>query len=169
MSAFYGDFYLWVNVAGVLIQSFLVSRIVERGGLRLAFFVFPAIAFVDALGIALLPVLAIARIGKTLENSVDYSLNNSVRNMLWLPTTAEMKYRAKQAVDSFFVRMGDVGSALFVLLLGVQLGFGVRAFALTNLALVGVWLWLAREIVRENGALVSAEQSASSARAELPA
>lgn len=153
---FYGGFYLWVNVAGVLLQSLVVSRVLDKGGLRVAFFVFPAIAFVDALGIALLPLLVVARVGKILENSVDYSLNNTVRNVLWLPTTTEMKYRAKQAIDSFFVRMGDVGSAVLVVVLGAQLGLGVRAFALTNLALVGVWLWLGARIVRENAALVAA-------------
>ncbi len=155
---FYGGFYLWVNVAGVLLQSLVVSRILEKGGLRVAFFVLPAIAFVDALGIALLPMLVVARVGKILENSVDYSLNNTVRNVLWLPTTTEMKYRAKQAIDSFFVRMGDVGSAVLVVLLGAQLGLGVRAFAITNLVLVGLWLWLGARIVRENAALVAAQE-----------
>jgi ATP:ADP antiporter, AAA family len=162
---FYGGFYLWVNVAGVLLQSLFVSRILDKGGLRVAFFVLPAIAFVDALGIALLPLLVVARVGKILENSVDYSLNNTVRNVLWLPTTREMKYRAKQAVDSFFVRMGDVGSALFVVVLGAQLGLGVRAFAITNLVLVGLWLWLGVRIVRENAAMV-AEQVRPSAEPE---
>ena len=36
---------------------------------------------------------------------------NTTRQALWLPTSREAKYRAKQAVDSFFVRMGDVVQA----------------------------------------------------------
>lgn len=159
VGAFYGSFYSWVNVAGVVLQSFVVSRIIKAGGLRIAFFILPVIAFADALAIALFPILVVARFGKIAENSVDYSLNNTVRNMLWLPTTREMKYLAKQAVDSFFVRMGDVGSALVVFVLAAQLKLGVRAFAITNLILVGVWLWLALAIVRENREMVRRRES----------
>jgi hypothetical protein len=79
-----------------------------------------------------------------------------------------MKYKAKQAVDTFFVRMGDVASAILVLAVvaGGKAALGrevpgasvVRIFALTNLGLVVAWLLVARRIVRENAAL-SAERA----------
>ena len=73
--------------------------------------------------------MSVLRPGKIAENATDYSINNTVRNMLWLPTIAEMKYKAKQAVDTFFVRMGDVASALLVYLGSDLLGLSVRGFA----------------------------------------
>ena len=45
---------------------------------------------------------------KIADNSVDYSLGNTTKQALWLNTTREAKYKAKQAVDSFFMRGGDV-------------------------------------------------------------
>ena len=42
------------------------------------------------------------------DNSLDYSLGNTTKQALWLPTSREAKYKAKQAVDSFFMRAGDV-------------------------------------------------------------
>ena len=60
------------------------------------------------------PLLNAALAAKVVENSIDYSLNNTVRNMLFLPCTYEQKFAAKQAIDSFFVRMGDVLSAALV-------------------------------------------------------
>ena len=48
---------------------------------------------------------------KVADNSVDYSLGNTTKQALWLPTSREAKYKAKQAVDSFFVRAGDVVQA----------------------------------------------------------
>lgn len=44
VSAFYGDFFRWVNVLGVTLQIFAVSRNVRFGGLRVAFLVLPVIA-----------------------------------------------------------------------------------------------------------------------------
>jgi ATP:ADP antiporter, AAA family len=144
----FNQFYFFVNLAGVVLQTFVVSRLVRWLGMR-AFFILPIIALGDATAIALLPMLFVARIGKTAENSFDYSLNNTLRNMLWLPTTREMKYKAKQAVDTFFVRIGDVFSGLLVFVAADQLGRGVRTFAITNLVLVALWLVLAAAIVRE--------------------
>jgi AAA family ATP:ADP antiporter len=99
------------------------------------------------------------RIGKTVENSVDYSLNNTVRNMLWLPTTRRMKYLAKQAVDSFFARLGDVGSALGIFILVNRLDTGVRGVAIMNVFLVAIWLYVAWRIVKEHTALTEKKKA----------
>ena len=48
---------------------------------------------------------------KIADNSVDYSLGNTTKQALWLPTSRQAKYKAKQAVDSFCVRAGDVMQA----------------------------------------------------------
>ena len=58
--------------------------------------------------IMFIPMLNAVLAAKVAENSTDYSLNNTMRNMLFLPCTYEEKFSAKQAIDSFFVRMGDV-------------------------------------------------------------
>lgn len=159
-TGFYGDFFLYVNVLVMLLQTFAVSRIVKFGGLRIAFFILPIIALVDALGIAAAPVLAIIRIGKIAENATDYSVNNTVRNMLWLPTTTEMKYKAKQAVDTFFVRAGDVASAGLVwLATRNEPGWSVRTVALINVGLVVVWLAVARGIIAENAKMTEASKT----------
>ena len=76
---------------------------------------------------------------KVADNSVDYSLGNTTKQALWLPTSREAKYKAKQAVDSFFVRAGDVVQAGLVFV-GERLAFAVPAFAAVNLVLVGGWL-----------------------------
>jgi AAA family ATP:ADP antiporter len=149
IGAFYGDFFFIVNVLGLGLQLFVTSRLVDRTGLRGTFMVMPVVATLDGLLAAFVPQLSVWRYGKALENAVDYSINNTARNILWLPTTKEMKYRAKQAVDTFFVRLGDVSSAGLVALAAV-FGAGAQAFGALNAALGVVWLALAWAIVRMN-------------------
>lgn len=149
-SALFGQFYNYVNIAAVVLQSFVVSRVVKVLGLRRAFFILPAVALMDAMVMALIPVWSVMRVAKVAENAVDYSLNNTLRNMLWLPTTRRMKYIGKQAIDTFFVRAGDVTSALMVFLFARTLDLGVRTFGFINLGLVGLWLVLAIAIAREH-------------------
>ena len=80
----------------------------------MAVMILPAISFGVYNVLIFVPLLNAALAAKVIENSTDYSLNNTVRNMLFLPCTYEQKFAAKQAIDSFFVRMGDVLSAALV-------------------------------------------------------
>ena len=79
---------------------------------------------------------------KVAEKGTDYSLSNTVRNMLFLPCTREEKYSAKQAIDSFFFRMGDVLSAALVFTGGV-VGLTASGFAKVNVGLALVFLTMA--------------------------
>jgi hypothetical protein len=64
--------------------------------------------------LAFLPILRAVRIGKILENSTDYSLQNTARQALFLPTSREAKFKAKQVIDAFCWRAGDVLQAVVV-------------------------------------------------------
>jgi AAA family ATP:ADP antiporter len=93
---------------------------------------------------------AVARWAKTAENAADYSVMNTGRQMLWLPTSREEKYKAKLALDTFFVRGGDMLAAGLVFAGTSWLALGVRGFAWANVGLVVVWLAVAVLLVREN-------------------
>ena len=69
------------------------------------------------------------------------------------PCTTEQKYRAKQAIDSFFVRMGDVGAAAVVFLGTPWLTLETLGFALLNGLFLVVWIALAWRIGRDHHAL----------------
>ena len=145
-----------VNILGLIFQAFLVSRVFKYLGVRGAIFILPFIALGSYGLIALFPIFSIVRVAKVLENSTDYSIQNTARQALFLPTSREAKYKAKQAIDSFFVRAGDMLQA-GVVFVGVQLALGIRQYALVNVVLVGVWLLLAVGIAREHKKLVPLE------------
>jgi AAA family ATP:ADP antiporter len=67
IGGFYGDFFFVVNTGSMLLQTFVVSRLVKYGGMKWTFFTFPVIALLDAAAIAVLPILAVTRWGKTAE------------------------------------------------------------------------------------------------------
>lgn len=126
---------------------------------RIAILALPVIALGTYLSIAIFPVLLVIRWCKTAENATDYSLNNTVRQILFLPTTKEEKYKAKVAIDSFFVRGGDVLSAGLIFAGVTWLTFTINHFAVVCLALVAIWLILAFKIGRENKRLVALRDS----------
>jgi AAA family ATP:ADP antiporter len=155
---FYADFYQVVNVVGLLVQLFVVSRILKYLGVRVALLFLPVIAFGGYALAAFYPVLGIIRWAKTAENATDYSLQNTLRGVLFLPTTREQKYKAKQAIDTIFVRAGDVLSALLVYIGTTYLAFRTEHFAMLNLCLVVAWVLLAIIIGRDFRRLTTASE-----------
>jgi AAA family ATP:ADP antiporter len=149
LAGFYSGFLTIQNVAGLLIQLFLVSRILKYAGVRVALLILPVIALGGYTLLAFSALLPLIRVVKITENSTDYSLNNTVRNVLFLPTTREEKYKAKQVTDSFAQRAGDVLHSVLIFVATGVLALTTRDLALINLALVVVWLVIAVLIGRQ--------------------
>jgi AAA family ATP:ADP antiporter len=156
IGSFYGDYYFWGNVAALAIQAFLVARLVKYAGLAGVILALPLVSLSAYALIGAGVAFGIARWAKTAENATDYSIMNTGRQMMWLPTTREEKYKAKQALDTFFVRSGDLVAAGLVFAGTTWLGLDVRGFAWLNVALAMLWLVVAALLVKENRRLVAA-------------
>jgi ATP:ADP antiporter, AAA family len=156
---FYSKYFSLVNVLGLLLQLFVVSRVVKHLGIPWAVMILPLISLGTYNILAFYPVLLAVLAGKVVENSTDYSLNNTVRNMLFLPCTYEQKFSAKQAIDSFFVRIGDVLSALLVFVGTTVFTLHPRGFAAVNAVIVVAWLYLAWRVGHHYKHLTEAKQT----------
>lgn len=150
IGAFYGDFYTWVNLFSLLFQLFLVSRIYKYFGVRAALFILPVIALVGYGLIVFVPIFSIIRLVKILENSVDYSIQTTTRHALFLPVTTAAKYEGKTVIDTFFWRFGDMIQAGVIFAGSQWLGMELYQFALFNMMLAFVWIWVVIGIAREH-------------------
>jgi AAA family ATP:ADP antiporter len=112
---------------------------------RACLFILPCISLAGYSAIAIAPLLSLVRIVKVTENSVDYSLQNTINQALFLPTSREAKYKAKAAVDTFCKRFGDVLTAVLV-----KTGADLRAICAFSVALALAWLWSATRIAKEH-------------------
>lgn len=149
-TAFYGSFFFWVNTCALGLQAFVASRLLKYGGFGLILLLLPVIALFSYVAMAFLPLLLVVRVMKTAESSTTYSINNTAQQVLWLPTTTEMKYKAKPAIETFCVRLGD-GFAAVTVLIGVRLyALSTRSLFMFNVALVVLWLTIGVFVVREH-------------------
>jgi AAA family ATP:ADP antiporter len=161
IGSFYGDYQFWVNVIAFLLQAFVASRLVKYEGLRGVLLALPLIALGGYSVIAAGVGFAVVRWIKTAENATDYSIMNTARQLLWLPTTADEKYKAKQAIDAFFVRSGDVLSALIVFAGTSILRLSVARFAMVNVMLILAWIGIAVLVLRRHHELVQRRAEAA--------
>ena len=150
IKAFYADFFMWVNLLGFLIQAFLVSRVIRYLGVRTALYVMPVIALAGYGMIGLVGGITLIRTVKLLENATDYSLQNTIRQALFLPTSREAKYKAKAAIDTFFVRVGDFAAALVVAFALHVAHLTPRQIAGVNVVLAVAWIAVAAGIAAQH-------------------
>jgi ATP:ADP antiporter, AAA family len=143
---FYGTFYSVVNITALFIQALLVSRLFKHAGIRALLFVLPAVALCGYGVIAFVPALAVISTVKAAENGLDYSLQNTLGQALFLPTSREAKYTGKAAVDTTFVRFGDLLAAALVFVGIHALGLSRAGFAVMNVLLVAAWLGTAAAV-----------------------
>ena len=121
-------------ILGLGLGSMIMARFAGRFGKPLA--VLGIIEFaVGYAAMGVLPFLAVARWAVIAVKSLDYSLLNTCRNALLLPTPRSVKYEGKTAIDTLFFRFGDLLSA-FTVLVGVEfLSWDHGEFIMVNIIL----------------------------------
>ncbi|HVY46439.1 MAG TPA: hypothetical protein VHB21_11195 [Minicystis sp.] len=149
LGEFKAGYFLWANLVGVVLQLFVASRVLKYLDVRGGLFIYPVLALCTYGAMTAAATLGVVEFGKVAENALDYSIYNTVKQALWLPTTREQKYVAKQAVDTFVVRSGDLASGFFVAL-GALVGATTTHFTVLNVILAVVWLGVALAAGREN-------------------
>jgi AAA family ATP:ADP antiporter len=160
VAAFYGNFYTWVNAVALILQALVASRLLKYGGFGVILLMLPVISLLSYAAMALVPILLVIKVMKIAENSTDYSINNTARNVLWLPTTSEMKFKCKPAIDTILVRLGDGFAAATVWFGTNVIALSNQGYASLNVALVLVWLGASIVLIREHRKMTEANAAA---------
>jgi len=141
------DYQFLTNLIALVIQLLLVSRIFKWVGVGGALLFLPILAIGGYALISFGATLVLVRWVKALENGTDYSLQNTTKAALFLVTKREEKYKAKAAIDTFFVRGGDTLSALAVFVGTRLLGLRIERYALLNVAAVALLIVICFKII----------------------
>lgn len=165
IGTFYGHYFLLTNLAAIALQAFVVSRLVKRFGIKGALYALPVVALLAYGTAAAGAALGLLLYVKVAENSTDYSVMNTAKQMIWLPTSREEKYKAKQAIDTFFVRMGDMLAAGVVFVGTHFIHRGVAGFARLNMIFVVLAMVVAWRLLGEYRRLAASPADPAAGRA----
>jgi len=146
---FFADYQFLQNLLALFIQLFLVSRIFKWVGVGGALLFLPLIALGGYGLISFGALLVLVKWVKAMENGTDYSLMNTTKAALFLITPREEKYKAKAAIDTFFVRGGDAVAALCVFLGTTYFALAIEKFAVINVLMVLAWIAVCFLIMKE--------------------
>ena len=122
-----------------------------RFGVGAALLVLPAAALCGSLGFFAVPALWVGSALNTTDNAFSYSINQSAKEVLYVPTSRLEKYQAKAFIDMFVQRFAKaLAVALNLAITTFVAGFsGVRWLSLLTVLILAVWLQVARYAGRE--------------------
>ena len=153
-TAFFGNFFSVVGILAFVFQIAFTARIHRSLGVGFALRVLPVTLAVGTIAMLLaggmFPEMLViaALILKVGENGLRFSLDQSTRELLYLPVPAGARVKAKAFIDVFLQRGAKGLSAL--MLLPVTLGvMTVVDVGWISLVLIGAWLVLIAVVYRE--------------------
>ena len=146
---FYSRIYFWISFIGMLLQAFVVSRIVKYGGIAGTLLIPPFVSLASYGTMGASGGLETLTVAKTAENATNYSVANTAINLLWLPVPKKALYKAKTAIDTTFVRTADAIAAMTVMFGTRVCNITVKGFLVLNVSLIAIWLVITFLIIRE--------------------
>jgi len=150
--------YMATNAVSTAVQILVTGVAMSRLGVDRALLALPIAVLAASAGFLALPVLWAGSFLSVADNGLNYSINQSAREALYVPTSRAEKYRAKAFIDVFVQRFAKAIAVLLGLLLsGAFTEFDdVRWLSLATIALVGLWIAAARFAGRRFGELTRA-------------
>ena len=154
---FFGSFNTGLLVFSYLFTILFTSRILKNFGIRVALLIAPVFLLLGSGSIFLIPqagFVAWAILMRGGDKSFSHSLNQSVRELLYIPIAPEIKYKAKVFIDMFINKFADGLAAVLLIILSPFLLKGdlrselQRISMLTALFIV-VWVALIFRITKE--------------------
>jgi AAA family ATP:ADP antiporter len=149
LTAFFGGFYVYLNLISLVLQLFFTAWVVRRVGVGGTLQIMPVSITVASLAAAAVPGLVSAIVLRFSEAVNRYTFNRTGMELLFLPLPSGLKNRTKAFVDIFVDRFGR---GIAGILLAAMLWAGLRDMrivAMLTLVFTGTWILLARIAQRE--------------------
>ena len=138
------------NGVSLLVQLFVTSFVMSRLGVGIALLVLPTTALVASTAFLVRPSLWVGSLLNVADNGFNYSINQSAKEALYVPTSPEEKYQAKAFIDMFVQRFAKTAGIAASLGMGHWFGNSVstRWLSLVSISVIAVWVLAARHAGR---------------------
>jgi AAA family ATP:ADP antiporter len=131
-TAFFARIDLWVNLLAAFTQIFLSGRIVKVLGVGGTLVAFPILTAAGFVALAVSPTTGVLVLVMVSRRAGNFALFRPAREVLFTVLPREEKYAAKNFVDTFVYRFGDV--------VGAFADKGLRALGAMGATLAGLFL-----------------------------
>ncbi len=143
IKAHFANVFSFTTFISILAQLFLTRSVMTHMGMGRALLILPLTMLVGEAGFVVLPGVLAGSLLNTFGSSLAYSVNQSVKEALYIPIPQEERYRAKALIDIFVLRCSKaIALVTVVLLTMVFTRFeDLRWLSLIVFLLLAVWFF----------------------------
>ncbi len=134
------------NIVALVVQLFLTSFIMTKFGLTVALLILPCAIMFGSFTFLAFPILWVGSFLNTADNGFSYSINQSAKEALYVPTSRDEKYKAKAFIDMFVQRFAKalaVGISLLITTIFRDFS-SIRWLSLITIIVVVIWILVVR-------------------------
>ena len=142
VSKFLFKFTLMMQSISCLFALFGTSYFQRKFGVRGCLILFPLLLGVGLGFYFVCPTLTFIAGVIVIAKGINYVLNQPVKEMLYIPTTRAVKYKAKAWIDMFGLRSAKMGGSVINNMVGLMAKFTTGL----SLVLVVLWIVLAKSV-----------------------
>ena len=114
-TAFFGELYSWMNILGLIIQFTITTAVHRWYGPIPGLLILPVLVMIGAISLMNPSLDAISVIWVGIL-ATTYSINQTSKELLYIPTPPSVRFGAKAYIDVFVFRLGDAGASITSLL-----------------------------------------------------
>ncbi len=147
LTSYYASFGQAISVIAVIFTVLGTSFFVRRFGVRVCLFGYPTVIALSIISIMIKPQLGIFFFAMVAIKAFSYALNSPIKEILYLPTSKDVKYKAKGFIDGLggkISKAAGAGTAEAIRMISggsmvALLNFG----GMVSLGIVGFWMAVA--------------------------
>jgi AAA family ATP:ADP antiporter len=134
--AYFGQIGAIVGAISVVTQFFLVSFVIRTFGLTTALLVLPVAMTLASGAYFAIPILWTSALLCISDNAFSYSINQTARETLFVPMSADIKYKARAFANMFVQRTGK--GAAILMALGLT-AIPIRFLSILAVLVIVIW------------------------------
>jgi AAA family ATP:ADP antiporter len=148
-NAFSGNYFAWVNGIAMIGQFIIAPIVLSLVSMRYVHLTIPIVHLGACLYLLAGPSLFRAGLALLVFKTLDYSIFRSAKELLYVPLSFDVRYRAKEIIDVLGYRASKGVTSLGITLLQYAgATFSASVYALMGMAGAGAWLGLVWPISR---------------------
>jgi ATP/ADP translocase len=148
-TAFLALFSGWTNIAALVVQFFLTSWVLRRLGLTTALLVLPIGLLAGSAGLLINFVFVVAAATELFDGSLNYSLQQSSKEVLYLPIDRSIRYKIKPFIDMVVFRFGKGLAAVVGIVMLDVMHLPAQTLSYLTIPLLAAWVVLALALRRD--------------------
>ncbi|MCP4329196.1 MAG: MFS transporter [Alphaproteobacteria bacterium] len=140
---------LLVAVLTLAIQLTATGRLMKRFGVGWLLAFLPVLSMIGLAVLAVAPTLTAIVVIQGLRRAGNFAVSRPAREVLFTVVSPELKYKAKNAIDTLVYRGGDALSGWLFKALSSNLGLSLSWIAAVTVPLAALWLVVSHRLGRE--------------------